>query len=315
MFYRTLSIVGLATVLAAGCRNSNNQLPVDLSTAGDMATGGDMAKNYKASDIKTMRQGSSGDFVLANVIAIGVTPSTGSPRIIVQDAAGGDFSGIQGRCSSTSMVHPCSVASTVHTAAIGDNVTLMGTYEKSATSGFETFYIDMITINSHGAALPAVQTVALADVQRGATKAKWYWQHVTVSAPGTLTMYDFTAAEFVRGNNPTACPYQFGFGLLPGTAASTNVCAGATSQPPGVGTPDPNEVLIGTDFYMTWNVSSDCRCTATYHDREPAANSSTTALGGILMFDSVFGSTPPKTYTFLSPLNDADLTLSNLTQR
>ena len=114
MLYRTLTIVGFTTVLAAGCRN-NGQTPVDLSSgSSDMATGGDMAKNYVNSDIKTMRNGASGDFSLANVIALAVSPSgSSSPRLVVQDASGGDFSAILSRCSPTSTAHPCTVASTV----------------------------------------------------------------------------------------------------------------------------------------------------------------------------------------------------------
>lgn len=306
MFYRTLSVIGLATVLAAGCRNSTTNTAQDMTMGGDMATGGDMAKHYVSSDIKTMRAGASGDFSLANVVAIAVSPmATTSPRLIVQDASGGDFSAILSRCSPTSTMHPCTVATTVKTVMVNDSVTLQGTYTKSNTSGFETFYIDMVTVNSHGATPPAIATVALTDVQRNAqTKAKWF-QHVTVSNPGTLAMYDFTPAEFMRGNNPTSCPYQFGFGLLPSGGAAATACSGTTSQPPGVTSPSAMEVLIGTDFYDKYNVSTDCRCAAMFNDKIPAMNSTATALGGILIFDTTF-TMPPVGYQYLAPLSTTE---------
>jgi hypothetical protein len=306
MLYRTLTLVGLATVLVAGCRNST-QTPVDLSMGGDMATGGDMAKNYQtAADIKTMRQGAKGDFSISSVIAIAVSPmATSSPRVIIQDASGGDFSAILARCSPTSTAHMCNVATTVKTVAIGDNVSLQGTYEKSATTSFETFYIDMITVNSHSAALPAVASVLLTDITRNAmTKAKWF-QHVTVSNPGTLVMYDFTPVEFKR-TGATTCPQQFGFGLLPTGGTAATACTGMT-QPPGVTTPVAGEVLIGTDFFMTYAVGSDCQCDAQYGVKTPTATSSTTVAGGILEFDTVFNSTPVVAYQYLAPLTTADV--------
>jgi hypothetical protein len=307
-------MIGCAMLLAAGCRNTTTQQPPDLSMGGstDMAGGADMAKNYKASDVKTMRQGKSGDFVLANLVAIAVSPSaSSSPRIVVQDASGGDFSAIQGRCSPTSTTHPCSVASTVKTAAIGDNVTLQGTFEKSSMTGFETFYIDMIAVNSHGMTLPAVQNVALTDVQRGAKSAQYWFQHVSVTSPGTMVMYDFTPVEFKRTGS-TSCPQQFGFGIISsgaGAAAAT-ACSGMV-QPPGVTTPNMQEVLVGTDFYSTYTVATDCACDTMFSVKTPAANSSTTVLGGILLFDSQYMAMPPNYYSYLAPLSPtADVALA-----
>ncbi|HEX6836910.1 MAG TPA: hypothetical protein VF334_10085, partial [Polyangia bacterium] len=93
---------------------------------GDMA----MGKSYQPSTVAAMRQGASGDFELGGVISIGRSPSTSSPRLFVQDAAGGDFSAIVTHCSSTSVTHPCAVAATVATIPDGMRITVRGTYLK-----------------------------------------------------------------------------------------------------------------------------------------------------------------------------------------
>jgi hypothetical protein len=320
MLYKTLSIFAISGALAfAGCRDSGSLQPADLAGTGgaDMATGGggDMPATYTTATVKAMRQGAPGSYELDNVVAIALTPSSTSPHLYVQDADGGDFSAIKANCSSSSTSHPCSVASTVHTVAIGHSVTIKGLYIKAKASegGAENFYIDSITDNGAGTA-PAPAMVALTDISRNAmTKAKWF-QKVTVTTPGTLVVYDLSPTELVFAN-ATKCSYQLGFGLAPmGTAgaATTLSCPNATSQPAASTAPDPAEILIGTDFYTGFNVSSDCRCAAMYMDKEVTATSTATALSGILVFDTVYGSMPVKAYQYIAPTSTTDLTLSNL---
>lgn len=333
MFYRNASIFAFTcTLVVAGCRNTGNLTPADLSMGGggsaggggDMAggAGGDMTmKNYKVSTVAAMRMGTAngGDYELDNVVAIALTPSTMSPHLFVQDAGGGDFSAMRTNCSMTSMTHPCTVASTVHTVAVGHSVTVKGTYIRAtpANGSVENFYIDSITDNGAGT-LPAVAMVALTDVQRGATtKAKWF-QHVQVT--GTVAahkVYDLTPAELVY-TGATKCPYQFGFGVAPsGTAGaattlscdascSTSPPGSACVQPTGAATPDPTEVIIGTDFYTAFTLTSDCRCASKFSTTPVTMAMSTTKLGGVLLYESVFGSMPAKTYQYLAPLDNTN---------
>lgn len=336
--YRTVSIFAFACALAgAGCRDNGTLQPADLSGAGgdDMAMGGggaDMQKNYQVATIAAMRQGSPGDYELDDVIAIALTPSTTSPHLYVQDATGGDFSAIRTNCSATSTKHPCTVASTVHTVAIGHKVTIKGTYIKSkVTDGAtEDFYIDSITDNGAGT-LPQVATVMLADVQQSSiatattmapANKKYWFEHVTVMNPGTMAMYDPSPAPFKYTGGTNGCPAQFGWGMAPSGTSGANTTAGCDATcsmmtpPAGCTQPAPvalnaAEVLIGTDFYSGFKESSDCKCASGFGDTPVSATSTTSKLGGILIYDTVFGSTPVQPYIYLAPLdNTADVTLN-----
>lgn len=320
-------------VMIAGCGGGDNTFhPADLSgvmTGGDMAMpgGGDGGGlNYAVSTVAAMRQGAPGPYELDNVIAIAVTPSTKSPHIYLQDAAGGDFSAIRANCSSTSMTHPCSVAGAVSSIMVGHSVTVKGTFIKSKTAsgGAETFYIDSITDNGAGT-LPAPATVTLADVQQSSvanatttapTNKKWWFQHVTVSTPGSLAMYDLSPAPF-KYTGTSACPSQFGWGIAPtGTAgAGTTLSCDASCtmspvgaacmQPAGV-TLSPAEILIGTDFYKGFTESSDCKCAQMHSDTLVKSTSTTTKLGGILIYDTVYMSMPVQSYIYLAPLDNTN---------
>ncbi|HWE27550.1 MAG TPA: hypothetical protein VHB97_06075 [Polyangia bacterium] len=316
----------------AGCRDSGTLTPADLSMAGGGggggggggAGGGDLAtgmKNYMTSTIAAMRMGAPGDYELDNVVAIAVTPS--GSHLVAQDAAGTDFSAIKTNCSSTSPSHPCSVGSTVKTVAVGHNVTIKGTFIKSkeTSGGTEDFYIDSITDNGAGT-LPTPATVTLADVQQSSvamattaapTNKKYWFQHVTVTAPGTLNMYDPAPAPFKYTGGTGGCPAQFGWGVAPsgtsGANATLSCDASCSMNPPGAACTQPAgvalngaEVLIGTDFYSGFTKSTDCKCYSKYSDTAPG--SSTSKLGGILMYDTVYMSSPVQAYIYLAPLDD-----------
>jgi hypothetical protein len=278
----------------------------DASTAGCAGT-------YTTSSIAAMRQGTvSGCFEMDNVVSIAVTPSAGSPKLYVQDAGGGMYSAMLTSCSSTSTAHPCTVASTVHGIAVGQSVTIQGTYIKSKTSGYESFYIDTITDNG-AATPPAAATATLTDVSRGGTNKGLAFQKVTatISASDPLVMYDWTPTEFVY-QGATKCPYQFGFGMIPKSAnqTATAACTNTTSQPAGQTTPNAAEILIGTDFYNGFTVSSDCRCAATFTDKEPTGTSQLKgSITGMLVFDVPFGATAG--YYYIAPTSATDAAISN----
>jgi hypothetical protein len=321
--------------MVAGCSNNSPPfMPADLSgvgSGGDMAMqggGGDMGMlSYTVSTIAAMRQGAPGLYELDNVVAIAVTPSTKSPHAYLQDAAGGDFSAIRSDCSSTSMTHPCTVAATVAGIAVGHSVTVKGTFIKSKQSsgGAENFYIDSITDNGAGT-LPTPATLTLADVQQSSVmnattaaptnKAKWF-QHVTVTAPGSLAMYDLSPAVF-KYTGTSACPSQFGWAMAPtGTtgAAATLSCdascsaspvGAACTQPATAAAVNPAEIYIGTDFYKGFTKSSDCKCFQMYSDTAVTSTSTTAKLGGILVYDTVYMSMPVQAYIYLAPLDNTN---------
>lgn len=325
MLYRNASIFVFACTLGVtGCRDNGNVSPVDLSMGGGGTGGGDMAggagadmtaKNYQMSTIATMRStGNPGDFQLTDVVAIALTPSTKSPKLYVQDAAGKAFSAMETRCSSSPMAkHPCSVASTVTTVGIGHKVTIQGSYIKTASTGFEEFYIDTITDNGAAAMVPAPLTgdeKAISHVvgkPPSMTEAGDFFQLITVTPTEDVVMYDWTPTE-LKASSPwpgcTTIPYVFGFGMIPMSAGGTATagCTVKTAPAPTNAVANPKEIFIGTDFYKTFTVSSDCQC-AKAPTQVPAAATKWPmgmAMTGTLTYDVPFMGTVG--YKFFSPI-------------
>jgi len=204
------------------------------------------------------------------------------------------------------------VVTQVAAIVIGRSVTIQGTYIKSKSTCYESFYIDSITDNGAGT-VPAGVTATLADISRSGTNKGISFQHVTTTIAGNdpLVMYDWTPAEFVY-QGATKCPYQFGFGMIPqsANATATAACTNTTSQPPGQTTPSSAEVLIGTDFYTGFTVSSDCQCAATFTDKEPTTTSQVKqSISGMLVFDVPFGATTG--YYYIAPLSNTDANVTN----
>jgi hypothetical protein len=329
---RNLALIGAAaaSLLVVGCRNDNNNVnPADFASGGPVDMAGSpqdgpsqqdgpssmACTTYTMTSIAAMRQGKPGCMELDNVVSIGLTPSTKSPRLFVQDAAGGDFSAMMVKCSSTSTTHPCTVASTVANIANGHKVTVQGTYIKSSSTMFEEFFVDTITDNGAGTA-PAVGTATLAQIQRNGTAHNLAFQKVTttIAAADKLLMYDWTPSEFVY-SGATKCPYQFGWGMIPASVGGVTMGLNCASQaqpyqpPPMSSAPNAGEVLIGTDFYSGFHVSSDCRCTTMFQDKQPATSASVTgAITGLLVFDVPFGGTTG--YFYLAPQADTDFPIS-----
>jgi hypothetical protein len=321
MLFRTVSIFALACscTLAAGCRDNGTLQPADLAgtggggggggggTGGDMAMGG--TKTYTMATIKAMRQGAPGDYELTDVIAIGLTPSSASPHLYIEDADGMPFSAINTNCSSSSTTHPCTVGSTVKTTMVGDKVTIKGTYIKAsaASGGAENFYIDSITNNGAGTLPPAV-ALTQTEVARGVTTAGNYFMRVTVTPTDDLIMYDWTPTELkYSGTWPgcTTAPFVFGFGMIPATGATapTAQCTVKTMPGPTVATPDAKEVLIGTDFYKQFTMSSDCQCAGGHAGTTVPTTATKWMSGmpmtGILIHDVPFGATAG--YQYFAP--------------
>ena len=316
-------LFGAATLFSAACGRSDSTSP-DASKQPDGANGPDAppgtpdaatsgcANVYTTSSIAAMRQGTVSD-----------SSSARAHRLDRHDAVEGLPEALRagrGRrrlrrlyaALLTSTAHPCSVATAVAAIATGRSVTVQGTYIKSKTSGYETFYIDTITDNGAGTA-PAAAAATIGDISRGGTNKALAFQRVTapIAANDPLVVDDdWTPAEFVF-TGATKCPYQFGFGMIPksANATATMACTGTTSQPGGQPTPAAGEILIGTDFYKGFTVSSDCQCAASFTDKEPTAASQLKGtISGILVLDVPFGATTP--YYYIAPQTNADAPIS-----
>jgi hypothetical protein len=278
--------------------------------SGGSTSAGGSCSSYKTSTIAAMRSGgTNGCFQLVAVVSIGLAPSATSPRLFVQDAAGGDYSAMVMTCPSTSTTHPCTVAASVSSIADGRSVTATGSYSKSNTTNLEEFLLDSISDNGTGT-MPGPATATAAEIERSSTAYNLAFQQVTttLSASNALIMYDWTPSEFVY-NAATVCPYQGGFGMIAksvGGVTPTAACTNVASQPAGQAAPNGAEVLIGTDFYKGFTVSSDCRCAKM---AEPGASS--TLIGtveGILVYEVGFGATTG--FFYLAPKTNASVSIS-----
>jgi hypothetical protein len=259
-----------------------------------------------------MRTGAmNGTFALDGVQVLGVTPSTKSPQLIVQDQGGGDYSAIDTVCSSTSAQFPCSVATQVAAIPVGNAVALTGSFVTMAATQFERFYITSVT-DQGPVGTPTALPLALTDV--GATNnnpANWY-QLVNVALSEPLVVYDLSPPAAARAG-AVSCPYLFGWAMVPQSqlaGASVQACpAGNASQPASTGT-NPAEILVETDFYRTFQVTSDCRCAMQFMDKLVTPQSTITgAIQGILMHDAPPGGTPN---VYLAPQSATDAPLTNL---
>ncbi|HEX6839812.1 MAG TPA: hypothetical protein VF334_24725, partial [Polyangia bacterium] len=187
-----------------------------------------------------------------------------------------------------------------------------GTYLKNSGGG-ELFYLDDVTTGG-AAQLPAPVTAQLADLSRNANTKKWWFQRVRVDlGMSTLKMYDFSPAEFkFTSSSGAVCPAWFGWGMVPSSSSDTvgGACSGTTQPSTAVtGTAPADELLVSNDFYTLFSYSTDCACAAA--ERETlltATNTLTGVIGGILIGDTVFGSSPVVVYQYLAPKSTADAT-------
>lgn len=346
-----ISIVALMAVAGlwsnTGCREAGTVTtptkdlagppPPDLTMSGNMGdiamtddggpppdmTGGnkkDCAGNgvYVMGSIATMRQSKAGCYEFDNVVTISPSHGGNTLTIYVQDAMGGDWSGMQVKCSSTSTSHICAKTGPVYTAlaniVAGHSVTVKGTYIKTVATKFEEFYLDSIVDNGAGV-LPAPTVLMPGDISRNSQPAKNFFQKVSVNIVDPLVMYDWSPTELAFSGVATKCPYQFGFGMAPmsANAAQGMSCpAGNMAQPAAQKTPIASEVLIGTDFFKGFTISSDCRCYVMFKDAAPTAPSKVSGMiSGILVFSVPFGAIVG--YQYLAPLLSADFPITNTT--
>jgi hypothetical protein len=155
--------------------------------------------------------------------------------------------------------------------------------------------------------LASPASVSLGVVQRSGAARNLAFQRVTASLTMPLVMFDWSPPEFAVAG-AVACPYQVGFGLIQsGAGVSGPPCANATSQPAGMTTVAPAEVLISDEFAPGFTISSDCRCASTV----PTVSSSVSgSVSGILSFAVAPGADAG--YFYLAPQSNSDVQLGNL---
>jgi hypothetical protein len=338
--YKQLGAFAFACLLVVGCRDNGPDplTPLDLSmgntgggTGGEGGSGGDggsggnggsgggdMAMGTKTSTIKAMRMaGKYGSFQLENVVAFARTPSTNAPRLFVQDAGGGDFASIVVQCSASSTSHKCLLNKQVAAIPIGNSVTITGTYFKNSTSGNEDFYLQAFTDNGVASTAPEAPLVLTVEqIARSANNPATTFRKATVTPSEDLVMYDWSPADMKFSGAWGGCtqaPYTFGFAMAKKSDALTAgpKCTVKTSQPTPQPT-TPKEILIGTDFYYDFQVSSDCQCAGARADKGVTVPDTGTTwpanatVNGIIGFSG--GTTADSGYQYFSPTEKGPLT-------
>lgn len=305
-----LSLLG--GLMTSGCREESSPAK-DMTQIGDGSTSSDDGGTSSGdgsvvtpSTIALMRAAGPGTYQLDGIVGYARTPSNASPKLLAQDAAGGDLSAILMNCSSTSQAHPCTEGDKIKALDFPRIVNVKGLYLKtSAAKGMsEIFYIESLT-DVGPATEPTRATVPLATIQRSAwaltptmtnpARLKAF-QRVSIDlGGGTLNFYDMSPPECTTDS--TSCnsfPYQTCFGMHVGEAGS-NVCTNKTDQPASTGTVDA-EILIGTDFYSGFKVSADCRCAGGHSNKMPSPTSTLTSLQGVLFMDVADDASTPFFY-------------------
>ena len=304
----------------AGTNIDPNADMTDTSNNGgaDMTgSSGGACTSYTKSTIAAMRMAkTSGCFEIDNVVTVATSPQTASSksiRIIAQDPAGGDYSGIVVTCYSTSAKHPCTVLPTAGAIIAGRSITVMGYY---VNGGYESMSIDSVTDNGSGTP-PAPASLVLTDVERGAmTTAKWFQKvTLTIAAADQLKMFDFFPPEFQPSSQSGTCTHVYGFGMIPKSASGAPgpACSGTTMQPAGMTAINNAEVLFGTDYYGGFTANSQCTCISSktmkpYPGLLSAGSTLSGKVSAILFYDQFSG----PGYQYLSPLTNADAPITGL---
>jgi hypothetical protein len=191
-------------------------------------------------------------------------------------------------------------------------MTLKGSYFRGA-NGYEEFDIDSLAFAGSAVTPPAPLTLTVTDIARGNGKPARYFQKVTVTPTEDLVMFDWSPKEMIYDGTWPGCmvaPYVFGFGMMLRSlgATPTAACTSAMSQPPGQAAVDNREVLIGTDFYRQFRITSDCQCAHGHSNAVPGKDTtwpSGAAMTGILIYDAMRGAVTG--YQFLSPTDTGAL--------
>jgi hypothetical protein len=200
--YRSLALIALL----AACRSDSTPNPATHPDSGSAA--GPDAPNGTATTIKTIRmnQPTNGAMVsLQNVVVTGHVSSKKYGHVWVQDAGGGQYSGIELYCNYGGTTPNCTMTQAqIDALAVGTVVNVTGSFKSfllsSAPSGAQpNLEIDSPMITATGQTMTpmavTVDAATIAKAQLASPGAKPY-EGVYVTVTGPFTVSSTTAAEF-----------------------------------------------------------------------------------------------------------------------
>jgi hypothetical protein len=284
--------------------------PLALASVG--CSSGQECESYVDATIAELRTaGGSGCFELKDVVVVARTPSPTTPRLYLQERAGGDFSALMAKCSETGK-HPCSreAAQSLGTVLKGAIVTVRGYYHQGSRSGFEELYIDSATDSGYLAEPPLPIALEPADVAKTARHPEAWFQNVSIVVPAgdPWLIADLSPRELALGPE---CPRWAGFAMTPASrgAPAAMDCVNGENPPPAVSGVDvaDGQILIGRQFYDGFWASSDCAC-ALEHKQHLISSFSTLVgpVSGVLILEQMQG----VTVQMLEPLSRAAFPVS-----
>ena len=266
--------------------------------------------SYAESSIAALRTADgSGCFELKDVVLVARTPSGASPRLYLQDRAGGDFSAVMAKCDTSSSSHPCPQQTQADLAKLlnGSSLTARGYYHQGSQSGFEELYLDAVVDNGSLAEAPAPLVLEPADLAKDARRPAAWFQRVALTVPPAdpWVIADLSPPELAFGNT---CPRFGGFAMLPASKGAAPAADCSNGENPPAASPAPEgEILIGRQFYDGFWASSDCAC-ALDHKQHLISGFSTLVgnVRGLLILEQIRGFT----VQVLEPATKADFPVS-----
>jgi hypothetical protein len=269
----------------------------------------DVCRDYVDATIAELRQADgSGCFQLSHVVLAARTPSVQSPRLYLQDPAGGDFSALMAKCAGDSQrACPASAVSATRDLLNGSLVTVRGYYHQGSRSGFEELYLDAVIDEGSFADVPAPVVLSASDVAKSARRPESWFQVVSVTIPedDPWVMADLSPSELELGSE---CPRWAGFSMVPASRALP-VPADCTNgqNPDGSSAAMGDEILIGRQFYDSFWASTDCACAVTQHQHLLSPYATLVgATRAVLMLSQSNGAT----FQILQPLAKRDFPVS-----
>ncbi len=251
--------------------------------------------SYAETGIAALRTArGSGCFELKDVVVVARTPSSKSPRLYLQDRAGGDFSAVMAKCDPASSSHPCPQQTQADLTKLldGASLTARGYYHQGSQSGFEELYLDSVIDSGSLALPPAPLLLEPADVAKEARRPAAWFQRVAITVPPAdpWVIADLSPAELALGST---CPRFAGFAMLPASKGVPVAADCVNGENPPSASPAPaGEILIGRQFYDGFWASSDCACALDH--KQHLISSFSTLVGtvkGLLLLEQIRGFT------------------------
>lgn len=304
-------------LVVCACRSSSNS-NTDASKTGDSGGNGDSLPTTTVKAIRMNQPTNEAVVNLANVVVIGSVSSSKYGHIWVQDAGGGEYSGIQVFCNYAGTTPSCALTRAEIDALVPGTVVnvsgMFDSYAPTSPAGAQpNLEIDSPTITMTGQTMtPMTVDVAASviakDQQASAAALPYKGAYVHVTGASTYTVGTITLPPVATGT-----PTEF-----------ANTCTGMpTGTPPVAGsgytydgvelTGGSTTLAVAFTFYSSFDGCTPCSATMPYACAAPTvgtvgevtAGETFTDLKGVV--EPEYVTTPAAVFLQISPVTDTDM--------